>query len=838
MAKVTQQEAIQKMMGYGCYFLTGAGGVGKAQPLSSKILTPSGWTTMGDIKFGDKVIGKNGKPVTVRGVYPQGKIQTYEISFKHGGKTRSCGEHLWNVMSSNDRLYSRNWRTVTLNNIKDRLKDSTDSLRYTIPIVEAIDYSPKKYNIDPYIMGVLLGNECFLAKNAVRFTTKDPEISFRVENLLEETYKLSSIGIEYSIVSRRGRNDYVRWINELGLHLKLSKEKFIPQEYLLGSKHQRYELLKGLMDSNGIQPEWKRFPYYTTSSIQMRDNVVELVRSLGGLTSIREKKIKGVDTTSWEIFINIDCVPFHLSRKGIKWNNFKIIPNIERYIESVIPYGIEECQCISVDSEDQLYVTDDFIVTHNTWTINEVLREHRENEMEYILTASTGIAAQLIGGKTIHSELGLGSILQQHIYQEYEDCFYDFYDQLCEDHNLDFTIEGDLEIYAKKYIQIYEPLMREIEELLKEHLTSKKYFWYKIAPLLKKTNVLIIDEISMLGATIFTIVDGVCRLALKKDKPFGGMKVIIVGDPYQLPPVKDEMFVISPSYYAGNFEILNLTKNYRATDDKWNEMLKKFRIGPFDEHTDELLPEVKNFLIESMNRKAPDDITRLVSTNKEAESINNKKLNSLPERKVTYNYSYKDKYDILGTRGLKDFFKNRLVKQSIDLKIGAYVMIVVNDIKENRYVNGTCGHIESLLDKHVIVVTDNGDRIELPVNYAFVIEKVIDNPGLGMPYINEAGHEVIDDREKISAQANIYALPLIHAWSITIHKSQGQTLDRARIDLRKGFTDGQAYVGLSRVRSSEGVYLDGFPSMDCLDVNLIADNFVKANINKFIKPFN
>ena len=473
-----------------------------------------------------------------------------------------------------------------------------------------------------------------------------------------------------------------------------------------------------------------------------------------------------------------------------------------------------------------------------SWTINEVLREHRENDMDYMLTASTGIAAQLIGGKTVHSELGLGSILQNHIFQEYEDCFYDFYDQLCEEYNLDVTIEGDLEVFAKKSSEIYGPLIEEIQELLKEHLTSKRYFWYKIQPILKQSNVLILDEISMLGATTFTVIDAVCRIALNKDKPFGGMKIIIVGDPYQLPPVKDEMFVISPSYYAADFQILNLTKNYRATDDTWNEMLKKFRIGPFDEDTDELFPEVKKFLIEAMNREAPEDITRLVATNKEAEAINNKKLNSLPEQKVTYKYSYKDKYDILGTKGLKDFFKNRLVKQSIDLKIGAYVMIVVNDVKENMYVNGTCGHVEALLEKHVVIVTDDGNRIELPVNYAFVTEKAIDNPGIGQLYTNEVGQEVIDDREKIIAQANVYALPLIHAWAITVHKSQGQTLDRARIDLRRGFADGQAYVALSRVRSAEGVYLDGFPSMDCLDVNLVADNFVKANIDKFTKPLN
>lgn len=471
-----------------------------------------------------------------------------------------------------------------------------------------------------------------------------------------------------------------------------------------------------------------------------------------------------------------------------------------------------------------------------SWCINEVLKRHDENELLYMLTASTGIAAQLISGKTIHSVLGMGSILQKHIYEEFEDCFYDFYDQLCEEYKIDAMVEGDIKKYSKKSIEIYEPLIEEMEELLKKHLTSKGYFWYKIAPMIKESNVLLIDEISMLGATLFTITDAICRMALKCDRPFGGLKIIIIGDPYQLPPVNDEMFMISPSYYAADFQILNLTKNYRATNGEWNSLLKKFRIGPFDEYTDELLPDVKQFLVEACNRQAPEDITRLVATNKEAQSINLKKLNEIPNKKITYKYSYKDKYDILGREGLKDFFKNRLVQQTIDLKVGAYVMIVVNDTKEDRFVNGTCGHIEALFEREVMIVTDDGDTIELPVNYPFIIEKNIANPGYMQTYINENGDTALDDRERITAQAQIYALPLIHAWAITVHKSQGQTLDKARIDLRRGFTDGQAYVALSRVRSADGVYLDGFPSADSLEVNVVADNFVRDHINEFTRP--
>lgn len=438
-----------------------------------------------------------------------------------------------------------------------------------------------------------------------------------------------------------------------------------------------------------------------------------------------------------------------------------------------------------------------------TWVINQVMRQFADEEIEYALTASTGIAAQLIGGQTIHSFAGLG-----------------------------------------------------IKDNARE-IVGSNYWRRKVGPMLKRLEVLIIDEVSMLGARTFELLDEVMQIACGNDKSFGGCRVIIVGDPFQLPPVNDEYFFISETYWNSKFRILNLTKNYRTTNDEWTNLLRKIRIGVIDE-------DVLEMFYRRSGRKAPLNCTRIVSTNFEADKINNGKLTTLSGRAHKFFYGVKDPHGILGPKGereykraINDFFKNRLIKRDLELKVGAWVMIVVNDTQDFQYVNGTTGEVihivndgivvetkKKLLDENGQVVLDDNKmpvmvadkQIEISAKHPFKIEKTIRNPNFGGNYKDETGREVFDDRDTITAEAVIHTLPVILAWAITTHKSQGQTLDMARIDLRRGFTDGQAYVALSRVRSEEGVYLDGIPSDASLDVNQDVVDFVQFNIDEFSQP--
>lgn len=435
-----------------------------------------------------------------------------------------------------------------------------------------------------------------------------------------------------------------------------------------------------------------------------------------------------------------------------------------------------------------------------SFIINKLMDEFISNDIPYALTASTGIAAQLIGGTTIHSFAGLG-----------------------------------------------------IKDSLEE-VTKHAYFWRKVVPVLKDIEVLIIDEISMLGSKLMSLLDVVMQTARSNKKPYGGCKLIIVGDPFQLPPVNDDYFFVSESYWNAKFKILNLTKNYRATNLEWNDILRKIRVGVIDS-------EVMEMFYRRCKAKPPKDITRIVSTNAEADRININKLSTINSEERKYYYRVKDPQGVLGPRNSKqyrksinDFFKNRLIKRELFLKVGAWVMIIVNDNKNFEYVNGTCGEITYMCDDGVIVETKKkkldsdgnivldskgfavmipDQQLEISSKHPFKIEKTIKNPNYGDTYKDENGREVFDDRETITSEAIIYNLPIILAFGTTCHKSQGQTLCNARINLINGFTDGQAYVALSRVKTEEGVYLDNIPSDASLEVNQDVIDFVQFNIKDF-----
>ncbi len=379
-------------MGHINMFL-GHSDTGKSQPLNSKVLTPNGWIKMGELKLGDEIIGKDGHKQYVIGIYPQGKRPVYEVTTNDGGITYCDIDHLWAVNTYKDRTkrkrdkngikrYSpdNTFKVMSLRDIISRNEEKTFGQRnFKIPIIDPVKYEGNSVlPIDPYVLGCILGDG-YIGKNGdiVRISTKDDDI---VENISKTSHfrKVSNIIREVDTATRTIQSISItketkKILYDLGLSGSTSSTKFIPKIYLFGTTiEDRLKLLHGLMDTDGHCNRYGNAEF-CTSSEKLKDDVIELVRSLGGITQLTFKipnyKYKGVNKKgkkSYLLRIRLPKLfnPFSIERKSSKLNLNRI--NISRYITNIRYIGDEECQCIKVSNNDCLYITDDYIVTHNT----------------------------------------------------------------------------------------------------------------------------------------------------------------------------------------------------------------------------------------------------------------------------------------------------------------------------------------------------------------------------------------------------------------------------------------------------------------------------------------
>jgi hypothetical protein len=339
-------------------------GIGKAEPFDSKLLTPNGWIRMGDVKVGDLVFGSDGKPKKVLGVYPQGIKDIYKVCFNDGTSMECCDEHLWNVNTP-----TRIHRTIkrvcdcefpyqikTLRQIMDEgLTLKNGNRKHYIPIVKPIEFEKKDLKIDPYVLGCLLGDGSISGKNSVGFTSIDDEILNELSLRLPINHNLVLNGkskIEYYITAD-GKNN--------------SHTKFIPNDYKFGSIKQRLEILQGILDTDGHSR--KECVELTLASKQLINDTQFIVQSLGGIARLHDKWImyNGEKRLYYKLHIKLSpkFIPFKLKRKIETFvAPTKYLPN--RAISDVKYIGKKEAQCILIDSEDHLYVTDHCILTHNT----------------------------------------------------------------------------------------------------------------------------------------------------------------------------------------------------------------------------------------------------------------------------------------------------------------------------------------------------------------------------------------------------------------------------------------------------------------------------------------
>ncbi len=304
-------------------------------------------------------------------------------------------------------------------------------------------------------------------------------------------------------------------------------------------------------------------------------------------------------------------------------------------------------------------------------------------------------------------------------------------------------------------------------------------------------DVIVVDEISMVRADLFDAMDAFLRAARRTQSPFGGVRVVVIGDLFQLPPVlgseeaADYARLYGTPFFFGStafqdlvarreVTFVELERVFRQADPRFVDVLNAVRDRTVDAaHLDVLRQRV--------GQADPDAIV-LTSTNAAADEINQRKLASLPGKAVGYTGTAQ------GVFGEKEM----PTSHQIVLVPGARVMFVANDA-EGRYVNGTVGTVRTCEPKRVVVETDDEEWVEVNQHTWTLYRSSFD-----------AKHQSLA-QEKIGSFTQI---PLRLAWAVTIHKSQGKTFDRVHIDLGRGaFASGQTYVGLSRARSLEGLTL-------------------------------
>jgi ATP-dependent exoDNAse (exonuclease V) alpha subunit len=361
-----------------------------------------------------------------------------------------------------------------------------------------------------------------------------------------------------------------------------------------------------------------------------------------------------------------------------------------------------------------------------THLVNTYVRYLRERGIEPAITASTGIAATHLGGMTIHSWSGIG-------------------------------VRTELSPY-------------DLDKLTQNERVVKR---------VRRARVLIIDEISMLSAQTFALVELACRALRDSTEVFGGLPVVLVGDFFQLPPVSRgeaaQFAYQSPTWRALKPLVCYLSEQHRQEDEKFLALLAALRAGDFSPRHRALLTE--RFVASD---EVPEDLTQLFSHNADVDRLNDAALARLPGATRTFTMRSHG-----APPAIESLKKNCLSPETLILKIGAKVMFTKNN-PEGRFVNGTTGEIVgwSRGEGWPEVRTRSGARL--------VVEPA--------EWVVEAEGRVL---------ASVVQVPLRLAWAITVHKSQGLSLDAAVMDLSQAFEYGQGYVALSRVRTLDGLYLLG-----------------------------
>jgi phosphate starvation-inducible PhoH-like protein len=387
---------------------------GRAQPTTQPVLTPDGFRPIGELEVGDLVIGSGGEPTVVLGVYPQGEKDIYRLTASDGSSTLCCGEHLWTVKTRADKRRGKPWRVLQTNEMIGNLRAGR-TRRYELPMLTAPACHPEQdVPLDPYALGLLLGDGCLTGSTNPGFATEDPELALALGGALPGIRVRHKGGVDYALSHDRQpgevltlENPLTRALRELDLLGTRPHTKFVPEVYLRNSADVRLAVLQGLLDSDGAPVT--RFArgarvHYVTTSARLKADVIQLVQSLGGIAYPRQRTALGRklgrakervaderrDAHVLEIRLPAGIEPFRLTRKRARYDESRGGGRPVRFIESIEPAGRAEAVCIQVAAADSLYVTDEYLLTHNTLNDAFIILDEAQNttpeQMKMFLT--------------------------------------------------------------------------------------------------------------------------------------------------------------------------------------------------------------------------------------------------------------------------------------------------------------------------------------------------------------------------------------------------------------------------------------------------------------------
>jgi phosphate starvation-inducible protein PhoH and related proteins len=386
---------------------------GRAQPLSTPVLTPSGFRPIGSLRVGDLVVGSRGRPTPVLAVYPQGRKEVFRLRAQDGASTLCCAEHLWRVLTPDDRRRGKSGRIVETREMIGRLR-AAHRHRFELPLLEApVEFPPRPVPMDPYALGLLLGDGCLTTSTTPSFTTADPELAAALTEALDDVELQHKGSVEYVLRHAGGHrggvivaNPVTVELRKLGLAGTRSTTKFVPEMYLYNASAVRLAVLQGLLDSDGgpvVQRGRTWRIQYSTCSERLRDDVMFLVRSLGGVVYWRKRLAAGrppgragrrpvrhrSDAFAMDIRLPSGIEPFRLERKRARYGDHGAGRPM-RFVQAIEPAGEAETVCIQVAAPDSLYVTEDFLVTHNTLNDSFIILDEAQNtspeQMKMFLT--------------------------------------------------------------------------------------------------------------------------------------------------------------------------------------------------------------------------------------------------------------------------------------------------------------------------------------------------------------------------------------------------------------------------------------------------------------------
>jgi ATP-dependent DNA helicase PIF1 len=753
-------------------FITGAAGSGKCLGKDTPVIMYNSEVKMiQNIKQGEQVMGDDSSPRNVLST-TSGKDDMYLVKLDQGDSYTVNSHHILTFQTSKTIRYSKDkkkyvlrWGDISGTVKSKHFKTQDEAEKYShkfgtlvdIPIMECIEKNKNKHwreyfhgvyksinfpdqevNMDPYMMGLWLGDK---TSKKPLITNTDKEIIVYLENfcskhgfILQQGNPNTRDKINHYICDpiKHKQNRFLDILREYDVF----GNKHIPLVYKANSQEKRLQLLAGLIDSNGYLGKGGVYEITQKRKI-LAEDIYFLAKSLGYKVSITEceKSCLYKDEKRIDIYYrvcisgNTTEIPVLIKRKKAsprKQNKNHMVSRI-----TIEPIGKDTYYGFELDGNHR-FLLGNFIVTHNTACIKMFIKIYKQNKIIGV-TSTTGISALLFGGTTIHSftGIGLGTGSVESIVQK---------------------------IYRRSYL---------------------KKRWSEL-------EVLIIDEISMLSPELFDKLENIARRVRHNEKPFGGIQLILSGDFCQLPSINSDNFCFESKKWVDCVEhTVYLTDIMRQKDIKFQRCLNNIRLG--------LIPyETKSLLKSRINAELINDYgikpTKLYSTNCSVDYINNMELDILAEDDPEfYEYSMKT-YVYKGVKNkeytIEKLKKNCNAPETIQLCIGAQVMLLYNLDLDDGLVNGSRGVVSNFIDDIPVVKFLNGREI------------VVD-------------YHIWDIEENDQKILRITQIPLKLAYAITIHKSQGCSLDYAEIDLTNIFTEGQGYVALSRVKNIEGLSIIG-----------------------------